>query len=426
VPTSYGYNAYGERTTQRTFRTGDYATNPPPTSGGDLTTWGYHAATGLLEYKEDAAGQRVDYTYTARGQVHVRSWKRLNSQSARVTTTYGYEALSPELTSQTYNDGTPTVGYTYTRAELLQQVTDATGTRTFDYTAALALERENLPAYYGSRVLRPQYDSQHRRAGFQLGTSGTPGDDLTQTLTYAGGTGLLGTLETRQASLSPRTHTYGYVSGTALVDQLSTGSGGSLYALSRTYESGAERDLLASITATYGGGSAKQSGSAFADYADATFYRYDYNTRGELTAATGYLGASVNDLSTPLSGRFFAYDYDGAGNRTSANTTGVPGLAAVHTPNTLNQITSRENPYVGVSGTLDADPTVKVVVQGTLAGKQGGHWSGEVVLDNTSGPAREQVPVKAVKPGSPDVMQAATATVQVAQDPERLTYDYQD
>ena len=227
------------------------------------------------------------------------------------------------------------------------------------------------------------------------------------------------------------------------MDQLSTGSGGSLYALSRTYESGAERDLLASITATYGGGgaisqhdytyntarqrvSAKQSGSAFADYADATFYRYDYNARGELTAATGYLGASVNDLSTPLSGRFFDYGYDGAGNRTSANTTGVPGLAAVHTPNTLNQITSRENPYVGVSGTLDADSTVKVVVQGTLAGKQGGHWSGDVVLDNTSGPAREQVPVKAVKPGSPDVMQAATATVQVAQDPERLTYDYQD
>lgn len=67
------------------------------------------------------------------------------------------------------------------------------------------------------------------------------------------------TIAPQQAALTARTFTYGYVSGTALLDTLSTGSGGSLFEVARTYEtisSATKRDLVASIEATYGGGAA--------------------------------------------------------------------------------------------------------------------------------------------------------------------------
>ncbi len=194
---------------------------------------------------------------------------------------------------------------------------------------------------------------------------------------------------------------------------------------------------MAGIEAKYGGGvaiarhdytyndarqreSAKQSGSAFADYGDATFYRYTYNSRGELTQAVGYLGSNVTTLTAPLPGRNFEYGYDNLGNREDANTTGVPGLKADYTPNNRNQIASRENHYVPVSGTVDA--AAKVVVGGALAGQQGKYWSGEVVLDNTSGPARADIPVKAAKL-SPQTKQTTTVPGLIAKAVESLDYD---
>lgn len=222
------------------------------------------------------------------------------------------------------------------------------------------------------------------------------------------------------------------------MDKLSTGSSGTLYELVRTYETGSQRDLLAGIEAKYGGGSAiarhdytynnarqrvsaKQSGSAFADYGDATFWRYQYNARGELVEGVGYLGSNVGTLTDPLPGRNHQYWYDNLGNRTKANTTGVSGLEADYSINNLNQITARENHFIPVSGTVDAD--AKVLVNGALAGQEGKYWSGEVMLDNTSGPARAAIPVKAAKPGSPDVKQTTTVPGLIDEVAETLGYD---
>ncbi len=148
-----------------------------------------------------------------------------------------------------------------------------------------------------------------------------------------------------------------------------------------------------------------QSGTAFADLGGDTFYRYVYNSRGELTQAAGYLGSNVTTLNAPLPGRLFDYGYDQAGNRQNANNTGVAGLQADYTANGLNQLATRENHYVPVSGTVDA--AAKVVVNGTLAGQQGNYWSGEAVLNNTNGPAyTASLAVKAAMP-SPQTKQVS-------------------
>jgi RHS repeat-associated protein len=149
-----------------------------------------------------------------------------------------------------------------------------------------------------------------------------------------------------------------------------------------------------------------QTGSAFADFGNDTYYRYTYNSRGELTAAVGYLGTTVTSTASPLPGRNYQFAYDTAGNRTSANSTGVTGLLASFSPNYLNQITDHDNIFVPVSGTVDS--AAKVVVNGNLAGQQGNYWSGEVLLSNTSTPAyTTTLAVKAAK-ASPETKQIAS------------------
>ncbi len=445
APARYEYNDFGERVKMYTFRNDDGATyagagNEPPDTGGTATEWSYHAPSGLLEWKKDGATQQIDFSYNSRGLVASRLWAR-TAGGNRVGTTYGYLPGSTEVTSVTYSDGsTANLGFQYTRAGLLDQVTDGTGTRMFAYTSALAPDKETLPAYFGNRVLTRAYDAYHRPAGFQLGTAGDPDADLTRSLALAAATGLLSTVQTQAASLPARTFTYGYLSGTALVDTLSTGSGGSLYELDWGYEADNKRDLVASLEARYGAAavtrydytynnarqrvSSKQSGSAFADYGDATFWRYYYNIRGELEDAVGYLGGNVESLAASLPGRHFQYRYDTLGNRKSMSQTGPTPTDLVTTlaRNDLNQIGSRDNPYVPVSGTTMTG--ARVVVAGVLTDQEGRFWSGGATLNNNLGPARGGILVQALKPGSPDLIQTVSDVPgQIAQDPETLTYD---
>src|SRR5437879_2030332 len=77
------------------------------------------------------------------------------------------------------------------------------------------------------------------------------------------------------------------------------------------------------------------------DYGQPTFWKYTYNSRGEVTQSYEYMGADTADLSKPMSGRLYDFGYDNIGNRTSVNHTGVPGLQENYTANNLNQITSR-------------------------------------------------------------------------------------
>jgi len=154
-PVEYEYDStYGERTGMSTFRdTGvDWTQTTWPGSPGtaDETAWEYHEATGLLTEKTYADETSVTYTYTADGKLDVRTWARTVSSNP-LTTDYGYDAGTGEMTSINYSDSTPDVTFTYNRLGQQATVVDAAGTRTFAYNSALqpATEKAEKTAMWG-------------------------------------------------------------------------------------------------------------------------------------------------------------------------------------------------------------------------------------------------------------------------------------
>ena len=62
------------------YRDGDNwsAAEWPADAGvGDVTTWNYDEATGLLSAKTYADGQGVSYTYETGGNLNTRTWVRM-------------------------------------------------------------------------------------------------------------------------------------------------------------------------------------------------------------------------------------------------------------------------------------------------------------------------------------------------------------
>lgn len=457
-PVSYGYDStFGDRTSLHTFRGAPAADSSAWPSGGpaDTTTFAYDGATGLLWKKTDASSKYVEYTYNQRGQTHQRFWSRTLPGGARVTATYGYDGSTGELTGITYNDSTPAVSYSYTRLGQLFTVGDFTGSRTYNYDASKPWRLGNvaLPAFYGSRFFTALYDSTGmvgRSRGFQVGSSAGSAADLEQSYGFTSG-GRFETLASKRANNGvSRTFRYGYLANTAFVETLSI-DGGHAFTITRGYDP--NRNLLTSIDAKWSGTSrtrfeygyntlaqrnaARQSGDAFADYGDATFSRYSYNARGELTAAPSYLGGNVADTSKPLPGRQQAYGYDSIGNRKWADRTGNLGRresfyadagATQEGANNLNQYVTRENDTVPVQGNVDSVNT-QVAVAGAVApaGRQGRFYAAEARVANSGGPWQGDIKVFAAKPGQGtgglDLARSDLRTVQVAKALQYFTYD---
>src|SRR5690606_38905278 len=140
-----------------------------------VTTWNYDSQRGWLTEKlyDDNTGPA--YTYTDAGRLLTRTWVRTVASAALVTT-YAYNNAG-DLTLTDYSDSTPDVAITYDRLGRQTSVTDATGERTFTYdSVTLRLESEQLPAYYGDRILTRSYQGSGtglvpgRPDGFSLGT----------------------------------------------------------------------------------------------------------------------------------------------------------------------------------------------------------------------------------------------------------------
>jgi RHS repeat-associated protein len=443
IPVQYGYDAtYGDRTTQSTFRGGtgwDGATWPASPGTADTTTWTYHAATGLLTAKTDAANRSVTQTYNAAGQTATRTLAR------GVTATYTYDTYGA-VTGISYSDSTPAVAYTYDPSfGQLTGATDYAGTRQMLYDTAKPwrLSAEALGDYYGQRVLTRLYDTTGlvgRVHGFQAGSTVGSNSELEQTFAFTA-TGRFEGLSTLRSGLSTtsRTFHYGYEANSTLLKTLT--ADGSPFSVTRTYET--QRDVLTAIDSKWSATSrtrydftsdtlgqrlsAKQSGDVFGDYGDATFQLYAYNARGELTDAAGYLGSNIADPSQPLPGRRHQYGYDNAGNRQWANHTGVPDLREDYTTNALNQYTTKENNTLPVSGTAAADAKVAVSGRPVPAARKGRFWSDEVIANNVLGPWRGPLSIFTAKPGAgsggADLFRVDSRMAQVAQALQSFTYD---
>jgi RHS repeat-associated protein len=422
-PVSFGYSEFGERTSLTTYRTDGVWTGttwPAVPPAGDTTTYTFDGPSGLLQKKTDAASRYVEYTYNSRGQVLNRYWARtLADGVTRVTATYAYDASTAEPTGITYNDGTPAVATTYTRAAQVSTVTDFTGTRslTYDSASPWRLSTDTLPAFYQSNVFTRLYEAttdntlgtvKGRARGFQLGASANSASLLQQTYAW----NALGRVASVTAgttnNATSQVFNYNYLAGSRLIESLA--ATGTAFTTTRSYT--ADRDLLTSIKGQYNTATksqfsyefdafgrratAAQSGEAFNDYGAATVQRFNYNDRGELTAASGYLGSEA--AANKLPGRQFEFDYDAAGNRVSVNHTGDATKADTFVPNQLNQLTSRQNKALSVSGTAAADATVVADDKATV--RKGNFWQLELLQADTALALARSFAVIAAKPGA--------------------------
>lgn len=446
-PVAHGYDAtYGDRTTLSTYRAAGAADSAtwPAVGAADPTTWTNDSATGLVWKKTDAAGQSVEFDYNPRGQTTVRRWARglVSNPAVKLACSYTYDGNTGELLGAAYNDGadpipTPALGYSYTRLGQLAGATDSTGGRSFAYSAAAPwrLDSETLPAgFYASRVLSRRYNTTTgvggnygphtpgfitgRYQGFELGVAGDPARDYHQNYTWSNLGRFVG-VNTRTTTGAARDYVYNHQSGSALLSGYVMGS----LTLSRGYET--QRDLPTSVEAKWGANAAlvrfdytynalaqrrtaKQSGSAFADYwtgqaYSAVYNAYTYNARGELQTAAMYRGDTPSATPAPadeLPGRRFEYRYDSIGNRQTAGAAGAANTADdEYTTNALNQYATKENNTVKVLGTAAASARVAVAAAPST-GKTDRAWGAEFVPANTGGSVQGTATVHAALPGA--------------------------
>ena len=348
-PVEYAYNEFGERVSMTTFRSGDdqdlwtgstWPTTPPT---GDVTTWTYDEATGLLTAKTDAKAENVTYTYTTAGRMAERFWARLDGQGNPLKTTYVYDPLTGERTLVDYADNTTDIAYSFDRIGRLDTVTDAAGSRSFDYNGDLQLESETIASFYAAdkRISRtyeigtPGTNVVGRYVGFSVGTAAAdPDADYAVSYDFDG-YGRLNAVTDPNSSYS-----YGYVTNSNLLASLTSLA----HTTSYTYET--NRDLKTQVQ--NGGYSTyayrydaigrrtdrAQSGSAFAQ---ASFDAFEYNKRSEVTGSDRYLGTAPTDTSEPVVADVFAYDFDPIGNRLSAS---IAGVSESYATNELNQYLS--------------------------------------------------------------------------------------
>ena len=314
-PQAYTYTDYAETETLTTWRdTGinfSTATWPNP-SGGDTTNWIYDEPTGLLTRKEYADSEGTDYTYTTAGQLATRTWAR------GVVTTYVYDSQTGELTDVTYSDSTPALAFTYNRIGQQATITDATGTRSFDYDpATFQLTAENLDAtFYDGLVLTRQYQTGNethglkgRASGYSLGTQPSPVASAAYTYTEQG--------RLHTITDGTDTFTYDYKTNSNLLASME----GPVHAVSYSYEP--NRDLMSSIDNKAG----NLTGSSISKYTyqhDALNRRTDRTQSGSAIATTNTDTFSYNPRSEVIGSENDitsaavwnpSYTYDPIGNR---------------------------------------------------------------------------------------------------------------
>ena len=333
-PVAYDYDAYGRMTAMYTYRGSNSLTSYSEIcnlkSQMDQTRWLYDLATGLLTNKLYADGRGPAYTYTPDGKLLTRTWAR------GIVTTYSYDPLG-QLSSVCYNDGTPSVAFTFNRLGQQATITDGTGTRTFTYNGALQLAAETN----NQGTLNYAFDAQGRPVGFDAGTNYSVryNFDLVGRFHQVDA-------DVPAASLSHQTFQYTYLPGSDLIQSvLETNTG---FSLARSYEP--NRNLIVSITNRFGG---------------VQLHRFDYTNDqiGRRTQRADF------DLSTSIS-NFFAYNvrseledaamgtntfnyrYDPIGNRRVA-TNNAEALA--YAANSLNQYTNITDPSATSNPSYDLD-----------------------------------------------------------------------
>ncbi|WP_302014562.1 RHS repeat-associated core domain-containing protein [uncultured Akkermansia sp.] len=362
--TCYAYDSRGRKTTEygtaiypsvftyddadrlvalTTFRVSneDISTDPRERTDGDVTTWNYDNATGLVTAKTYADGHGESYSYDNWNRLVEKQQSRtVDEEGTHLTTSYAYDPQTGNLVSISHNDATPAVVYTYNHLNLLIQVADDSGIRTIAYNQYNETESETTEGLSGS-TLNYQRDSQGRASGYALCYAES---NVLQTVWQYDNYGRLSTASFNAVSAP---FTYGYNVQNGLLDTLAYPN-----TLKRWYTREAKRDLPVKIDYL-------RPGSA--NYPAKTDYAYD--ELGRPTTKKDYFNAPNPDLTHVYSyndrneltadamsrGGTYGYAYDNIGNRTTAQE-GTEATATVYTANGLNQYAviaeGRETPFV--------------------------------------------------------------------------------
>lgn len=161
-PVKRAYDAYGRLEEQYQYRDSISGTTFSD-AGKDysLVEWTYgHSDGSLSEKRHFYSGASYDaesFEYNELGQLDKRISARSTSIYADYVYSIGSSSSTGDLTNVNYSDATPDQSYTYDRMGRVKNVTDATGTRTFNYNSqgGLALSSESLPdGFYGSGASR--------------------------------------------------------------------------------------------------------------------------------------------------------------------------------------------------------------------------------------------------------------------------------
>ena len=352
-PLLFGYDEADRMTSLTTFRedAGDITTDPTGRTDGDVTTWSYDDATGLLIRKTWADGTHEDTTYNA---LNLRSTL---TDARGVVTTWGYNLKKGVNNSVSYSDSTPGIQYAYNHLNQLTQVTDASGTRVLTYTPCNEPDTDAITIEGVSCQLQEHYDTYGRSSGYTL----KQGTGVLQEVSQGyEADGRLASAGIRHGGTEQR-FAYGYLAGSSLLSSLAMPDG---IVRELSYEQ--RRDLLSGIDCRLGETvlvSRTQRCDALERPVTRTQRRgtepahsdsFSYNGRNELTGAA--LGAAP-----------YGYSYDNIGNRKTAQ---EPAQELAYAANGLNQYTGIEE-----SGEAPFVPTYDASGNQTLIKTSTGVWT---------------------------------------------------
>ena len=411
------YDRQGRLKTLTTWQ--DYTPASHSGTGAAVTTWNYHAQRGWLETKRYQDNKGNDYTYTAAGRLHTRTWARTVGGAALVTT-YGQDNAG-ELSSIDYSDTTPDVTHVYDRAGRLLTTTDAAGTLTRSYypdNLQLAGEAYG-PASGGSllsgRSLTRTYDLRFRP------------QSVTTDGGYAAGYGYDSAGRLEQVIQGFHAAFFGYETGTSAHNKTTIKRVGVERVRNETvYDALGRIDLTRTIV----GGSVGVLRDYTLDDAgqrtgveleDDRRWAYGYDDLGQVTSAQKRLANNT----TPLPGYSFGYSFDDIGNRTQ---TVNNARTTTYTPDLLNRYTSRQVAgAVDVRGeaTTDAAVTISTTTQGTPQGttRTGKDFYKELSYTNTAGAVSDTATITATRSGPPVQTGTEQRPLFLPQTPESFSYD---
>ena len=319
-PLLFAYDEADRMTSLTTFRedAGDITTDPARRTDGDVTTWSYDDATGLLIRKTYADGTHEDTAYNA---LNLRSTL---TDARGIVTTWGYNLKKGVNNSVSYSDSTPGIQYAYNYLNQLTRVTDASGTHTIAYTPYNEPDTDSITIAGASYQLQEHYDTYGRSSGYALKQGTNILQEVSQGYEANGRLASAGIMHEG----TEQSFAYGYLAGSSLLSNLAMPNG---IVRELAYEE--HRDLAVAISCRLGETvlvSRSQSYDALGRPVTRAQQRgteatrtasFSYNGRNELTGAT--LG------TVP-----YGYSYDNIGNRKTAQ---EPAQELAYAANELNQ-----------------------------------------------------------------------------------------